>query len=87
MTKHQIKFYVDDIEKEKLDYLASERHMSINQFAKLSALGVAVSPSPTIEKILLMDILKHYKKDGIFITKGDNKELIQKIEDYLAKSN
>ena len=42
MAKNQVKFYVDDDEKRRLEVLASLRHMSVPTYVKLTALGVKV---------------------------------------------
>lgn len=42
MTKNQVKFYVDDDEKRRLEVLAKLRHMSVPTYVKLTALGVKI---------------------------------------------
>ena len=42
MTKNQVKFYVDDDEKKRLEVLAKLRHVSVPTYVKLTALGVKV---------------------------------------------
>jgi len=44
MSKHQVKFYVNDDEKKRLDHLAKRSFMSIPMFSKVTALGVEIKP-------------------------------------------
>lgn len=42
MSKHQVKFYLTDEEKERLDILAKLRFMKVPTYAKMMALGVQI---------------------------------------------
>lgn len=42
MAKEQVKFYVNEDEKKRLDTLANLRFMSVPAYAKLTALGVKI---------------------------------------------
>ena len=42
MIKHQVKFYVTDDEKKRLETLAKLRFMTIPNYAKMTALGVQI---------------------------------------------
>lgn len=94
----QIKFTVNEKQKQRLDILAEQREVSVPQFAKLTALGVRMTPAPIIqisrkyteEKELLEEILKLYKvqEDGaetIYISSKFDFELVSKIKKYLNK--
>ncbi len=93
--KFQVKFEVNNEQRKRLEYLAKERDMTVNQFSKLSALGIKISPAPMVfgeEKELLKEILKHFEVDQekgkkhIFISSEFHSELISKIEDYLSRN-
>lgn len=94
----QIKFTVNEKQKQRLDVLAKQREISVPQFAKLTALGVRMTPAPVVgisegsseEKELLEEILEHFEvtdagKEVIFISSQFNGELISKIKKYLKK--
>lgn len=42
MAKHQVKFYVSDEEKKRLEALANLRFMTIPNYVKVTALGVQI---------------------------------------------
>lgn len=42
MSKHQVKFYLTDEEKERLEILAKLRFMKVPTYAKMMALGVQI---------------------------------------------
>ncbi|WP_451541582.1 hypothetical protein [Streptomyces sp. NPDC003631] len=94
----QIKFVVDEEQKNRLDILAKQRELSVPQFAKLTALGVRITPSPVIkvsednseEKELLEAILEHFEvqedgKEVVYISSSFHKDLINKIKNYLKQ--
>ncbi|MEK5105111.1 hypothetical protein MKX83_24525 [Cytobacillus sp. FSL M8-0252] len=92
----QIKFTVNENQKSRLDKLAKQREVTVNQFAKLTALGVRMTPAPVIdisknhmeETELLNEILRYFHEhpDGdasLFISSKFDEELISKIKAYL----
>ena len=94
----QVKFTVDEEQKHRLDLLAKQREVSVPQFAKLTALGVRMTPAPVInisegnseEKELLEGILQTFEvhedgKETVFVSSSFNPELISKIRKYLKK--
>lgn len=42
VNKHQVKFYVNDDEKKRLETLANLRFMTVPNYAKMTALGVQI---------------------------------------------
>ncbi len=95
----QIKFTVNEEQKRRLDAFAKQRELSVPQFAKLTALGVRMTPAPVVfseEKELLEEILQEFvvlkdddgkPKDTILITSSieRQKKLLTKIKTYLKK--
>lgn len=93
----QIKFTVNEKQKQRLDILAEQREVSVPQFCKLTALGVRMTPAPIIqisgsdteEKQLLEEISQFIRVNDeemyLVISSKYNLELITKIKKYLNK--
>lgn len=93
----QVKFTVDEKQNERLEALAGQRDLSIPQFAKLTALGVRMTPAPVVEvkkefeeeKELLNEILGYFRnddgKESIFISGEFDSEMMNKIKKYMSK--
>ena len=89
MAKNQVKFYVDDDEKRRLEVLAKLRHLSVPTYVKLTALGVKVQQVKEVfiesEKLFYpQQEEKLIMRDNVITLSDDDKTL---LEDILERSN
>lgn len=90
MTKEQIKLYVSEEEKERLELLAKMNSTSVSNYVRMTALGVRVRPPKEIpvivekerleekDKLVLEELLERTqgKKDFITLDREFNMRLI-----------
>lgn len=76
MAKHQVKFYVDDNEKRRLEELAKLRFMTVPNYAKVTALGVQIRQ---VKEVFVEKENFEYQETEEKILTGD--EIILKAED------
>lgn len=94
MSKEQVKLYVTDEEKERLELLASMNSTNVSNYVRMSALGVRVRPPKEIyvpvpqkgledgDKKVLLELLERTqgKKDFITLDRDFNMRLIELAE-------
>lgn len=94
MSKEQVKLYVTDEEKERLELLASMNSTNVSNYIRMSALGVRVRPPKEIyvpvplkgledgDKKVLLELLERTqgKKDFITLDRDFNMRLIELAE-------
>lgn len=76
MTKHQVKFYVDDDEKRRLEVLAQLRHMSVPTYVKLTALGVKVQQ---VKEIFVESESLFHQEDKAITLSEEDKAVLQEV--------
>lgn len=95
--KHQVKFYVDDIEKKRLEHLAKLRYMTVPAFAKMTSLGVQIEQVQEVyiennsinqrDRQLLEKIIRRYDESKRYMQFDTefNQELYEFANRYLQK--
>ena len=83
MMKHQVKFYVDDDEKRRLEVLAQLRHMSVPTYVKLTALGVKVQQVKEVfiesENLFSKQEEKQMVSDEVITLSEEDKAVLEEI--------
>lgn len=103
MAKNQIKLYVSDEEKERLELLAKLNSTNVSNYVRMTSLGVRVRPPKEVyvpvevevgnggleeqDILVLQELLE--RSNGVFITydKEFNVRLTELAERLLAKEN
>lgn len=99
MAKNQIKLYVSDEEKERLELLAKLNSTNVSNYVRMTSLGVRVRPPKEVyvpvenggleeqDILVLQELLD--RSNGVFISyeKEFNVRLTELAERLLAKEN